>query len=75
MIYGYESRTVNESGLKQMREISLAVSADDLRELADFLRTSAVGRWVQARFGHESCPGRMLDRAEASFGKLAGSVR
>ena len=42
MIYGYDSRTVNEYGLKQLREISLAVSPDDLRELADFLRDTAV---------------------------------
>ncbi len=41
MIYGYDSHTVNEYGLKQMREISLALSADDLRQLADFLQNSA----------------------------------
>jgi hypothetical protein len=41
MIYGYDSRTINEYGLKQLREISLAVSPDNLRELAEFLRESA----------------------------------
>lgn len=41
MIYGYDSRTVNEYGLKQLREISLAVSPDGLRELAAFLQDSA----------------------------------
>lgn len=41
MIYGYESRTINEYGLKEMREISLAMSPNDLRELAEFLQVSA----------------------------------
>lgn len=41
MIYGYDSRTINEYGLKQLREISLAVSPYDLRELASFLQASA----------------------------------
>jgi hypothetical protein len=41
MIYGYDSRTLNNYGLKQMREISLAVAAHDLRELADFLKEAA----------------------------------
>ena len=37
MIYGYDSRTINEYGLKQMREISVAASPAALRELAQFL--------------------------------------
>ena len=41
MIYGYDSRTLNEYGLKQMREVSVAVSSDDLRALADFLTNAA----------------------------------
>ena len=41
MIYGYDSRTVNEYGLKQLREISIAVSPNDLRGLAEFLRDAA----------------------------------
>jgi hypothetical protein len=41
MIYGYDSRTINEYGLKQLREVSFAMSPDDLRELADFLRETA----------------------------------
>ncbi len=41
MIYGYDSQTLNEYGLKQLREISLAVSPEDLRELANFLQDSA----------------------------------
>lgn len=41
MIYGYDSRTENEYGLKQLREISFAVSPDDLRELANFLMKTA----------------------------------
>lgn len=43
MIYGYDydSRTLNEYGLKQLREISIAVTPEDLRELAAFLQDSA----------------------------------
>jgi hypothetical protein len=41
MIYGYDSRTLNDYGLKQLREISLAMSSRDLRDLADFLREAA----------------------------------
>jgi len=37
MIYGYDSRTVNEYGLKQMREISVVAPPVILRELARFL--------------------------------------
>jgi len=52
MIYGYESRIVNEYGLKQMREISVATRPDALRDLARFLlqcadelETAASGHW------------------------------
>jgi hypothetical protein len=41
MIYGYDSATLNEFGLKQMREISLDLWPDDLRKLADFLSSMA----------------------------------
>jgi hypothetical protein len=41
MIYGYDSCTINEYGLRQMQEISIAVSPAALRELADFLRETA----------------------------------
>jgi hypothetical protein len=41
MIYGYDSRAINEYGLKQMREISLMASADSLRSLARFLTDCA----------------------------------
>jgi hypothetical protein len=41
MIYGYESRTLDEHGLKQMREISLEVRPDTLRELSKFLMECA----------------------------------
>jgi len=41
MIYGYDSGTINEYGLRQMREISVAVSPDDLRALAEFLTSAA----------------------------------
>jgi len=37
MIYGYDSRTISDHGLKQMREISIAARPDALRELARFL--------------------------------------
>jgi hypothetical protein len=37
MVYGYDSRTVNEYGLKQMREISVQCSSTALRDLAAFL--------------------------------------
>lgn len=41
MIYGYDSRTVNGYGLKQMREVSLAVPSPVLRDLAIFLQQAA----------------------------------
>ena len=41
MIYGYDSRAINEFGLKQMREISVSVSPEVLRELAGFLSDAA----------------------------------
>jgi len=41
MIYGYDSRTINEYGLKQLKEISIAVSPDVLRALAEFLSHAA----------------------------------
>jgi hypothetical protein len=41
MIYGYDARTINAYGLKQMREISIAVRPVTLRALAQFLRDSA----------------------------------
>jgi hypothetical protein len=41
MIYGYDSGVLNEDGLKQMREISIASGADNLRELAAFLLQAA----------------------------------
>lgn len=37
MIYGYVSRTLNEYGLKQMREVTISASPNDLREVAAFL--------------------------------------
>lgn len=52
MIYGYESRTINEYGLKQMREISVAASPNALRELAQYfiecadeLESAASAHW------------------------------
>jgi len=41
MIYGYDSQTINEYGLKQMREISIAADAGALRELAEFISECA----------------------------------
>lgn len=41
MIYGYESQTLSEYGLKRMREISLSASPAILRELAAFLLQTA----------------------------------
>ena len=41
MIYGYDSRTINEYGLKQMREISVSAHPEALRALAEFLVEAA----------------------------------
>lgn len=41
MIYGYDEKTLNDYGLRQMKEISIQGSPDDLRELAGFLAESA----------------------------------
>jgi len=41
MIYGYDSRSINEYGLKQMREISIAATPNALREMAQFLQEVA----------------------------------
>jgi hypothetical protein len=51
MVYGYDCRTINEYGLKQLREISLAVSPNDLRSLAEFLKDTA-NELEQATSGH-----------------------
>ena len=41
MIYGYDSRTVNEYGLRQMKEVSVSASPEALRGLAAFLVATA----------------------------------
>ena len=41
MIYGYDIRTLNEYGLKQMREISITASPDALRQMSEFLAEAA----------------------------------
>jgi len=41
MLYGYSSRTVNEYGLLEMREISFDASPSDLRKIANFLEKMA----------------------------------
>ena len=41
MIYGYDSCTINEFGLMEMREVTISASPDVLRELARFLIESA----------------------------------
>lgn len=41
MIYGYELKTINESGLRQMREICIDTSPSDLRRIAHFLLDKA----------------------------------
>jgi hypothetical protein len=41
MIYGYDSRTINQYGLKEMREISLSAGPAVLRDLARFLMQCA----------------------------------
>jgi hypothetical protein len=41
MIYGYAARTLNEHGLLELREVSFEASPAVLRELAQFLKTSA----------------------------------
>lgn len=43
MIYGYEedSRPLNEYGLKRLREVTLSVTADELRKVAAFLAAAA----------------------------------
>ncbi|MBI1901860.1 MAG: hypothetical protein HYS13_12210 [Planctomycetia bacterium] len=41
MIYGYDDRTVNEHGLKQMRVVSICAKPIALRELAAFLVEAA----------------------------------
>jgi hypothetical protein len=41
MIYGYDSRPVDEHGLKQMREIHLALRPHELRALSEFLADAA----------------------------------
>ena len=41
MIYGYDSKTLDEYGLKQMKEVSLGCSPSTVRELAKFLFEAA----------------------------------
>ena len=41
MIYGYDAKTVNEYGLKEMKEVSILATPDSLRDLAAFLLLAA----------------------------------
>ena len=41
MVYGYDSRVVNEFGLRQMREVTVATKPEVLRTLAAFLLDAA----------------------------------
>jgi len=41
MIYGYDAKTLNEFGLKEMKEISVAARPALLKEFADFLILAA----------------------------------
>ena len=41
VIYGYDVKTLNEFGLKEMKEISVAATPALLREFADFLLLAA----------------------------------
>lgn len=41
MIYGYERRSINEHGLKLMKEISVVASPEDQQALGEFLREAA----------------------------------
>ena len=41
MIHGYDDATLNEHGLKQMREVSISASPASLRALAAFMTSAA----------------------------------
>jgi hypothetical protein len=41
MVYGYETRTLNEYGLKEMREVTFSTRPDTLRAIAQFLVEAA----------------------------------
>jgi hypothetical protein len=41
VIYGYDTRTVNEYGLKEMREVTIAATPELLRTLASYIREAA----------------------------------
>jgi len=41
MLYGYGCKVLNEWGLQEMKEITLAASPDELREIASFLEKAA----------------------------------
>jgi hypothetical protein len=41
MLFGYSSRTIDENGLLEMREVSVAANANTLRQIASFFNEMA----------------------------------
>jgi len=41
MIYGYGRKTINDYGLLELEEVSIALPPEKLRDLAKFLQTAA----------------------------------
>ncbi|MEZ5988373.1 MAG: hypothetical protein R3F30_04490 [Planctomycetota bacterium] len=76
MIYGYDSRTVNEHGLREMREVSLDLAPDALRELAGFLLASAeeLDGSVSEHW-HRHAPKALRDRLGCDVVVLNGTHR
>lgn len=78
MIYGYESRTVNEYGLKQLREVSFAASPQTLRELSAFFLEVAQEMEDQGALGqqwHRHISRKLEKRIGAQVVVLPGTIR
>ncbi|MCA8991361.1 MAG: hypothetical protein KDA69_01425 [Planctomycetaceae bacterium] len=62
MIYGYDRRTVNEQGLREMQEVTFAMPANQIREVAAFLNSAADKlEGVPSIQAHEHAPEALRD--------------
>ena len=67
MVYGYDVETLNEYGLKRMREISIAASPAALRELAAFLLLTADEAEEASDHWHRHAPTSITDGLECEL--------
>lgn len=62
MIYGYNRRAVNKQGLKEMCEVTFALTPHQIREVAAFMISAADKlEIVQSSQAHEHAPDELRD--------------